>query len=275
MKICYIDESGNDQDKDQFLVMVGIVVDSQRVSRTREEFAEIFDRLQNLFDETLRELKGSKLVGGRDRWRRIDPRTREAIVTDLCEWIKKRKHNLALAAIDRQRFRKHSTENLSKECKDEWLAAALHIVLQIQKAHQGSKGNKGLTVLIFDDNKQKADKLSELIWHPPEWTDEFYGRKRKQDQLDQVLDTTFTIKSHHAGLIQVADLFAYLFRRFAEIKSSANVSAEQDAALIDRSVNILAARLLPSRFRWPTNVGGATARWYRSIAPKPLLDLGT
>lgn len=275
MKICYIDESGNDQAKDPYLVMVGIVIDSQRVSRTREEFAEIFERLQNLFEESLREIKGSKLVSGRDRWRKIEPETRKTIVSGLCEWIRKRKHNLALAAIDRQKFHEYATEALPAECKDKWLAAALHIVLQIQKAHQQFEGNKGLTVLIFDDNKHKADRLSEVIWQPPEWTDEFYGKKKKQDRFDQVLDTTFTVKSHHAGLIQVADLFAYLFRRFAELKSADNVRDEYEAALIYDSLNILAERLLDSRFRWPkkAKVGGAPAEWYRSIAPTALLNL--
>jgi hypothetical protein len=46
------------------------------------------------------------------------------------------------------------------------LAAALHIALQMQKANQGRAKNKGHTILIFDDNKAKADSLSELLWQP-------------------------------------------------------------------------------------------------------------
>ena len=89
------------------------------------------------------------------------------------------------------------------------------MALQLQKANQTSGNNKGHTFLIFDDNKVKADTLSDLLWKPPAWTDDYYGRKKRQDPLDQIIDTTFSIKSHHAGLVQVADLFAFIFRRYA------------------------------------------------------------
>jgi hypothetical protein len=95
---------------------------------------------------------------------------------------------------------------------------ALHIALQMQKANQGSAKNKGHTILIFDDNKVKADPLSELLWQPPEWSDDYYKKTTKQIRLNQIVDTTFTIKSHHAGLVQVADLFAFIFRRYSEMK---------------------------------------------------------
>lgn len=59
----------------------------------------------------------------------------------------------------------------------------------------------------------KADALAELLWSPPEWTDDYYDKKKKQERLDQLVDTAFTVKSHHAGLVQVADIYALVFRR--------------------------------------------------------------
>jgi hypothetical protein len=102
MKICYVDESGNNP-ADPCLVMVAVVVDAYRLNRTREDFGEIFDDIQKLFDENLRELKGSKMIFGRDRWRKVDADLRKRIGGYLCDWVAKRKHHIALAAIDRKK----------------------------------------------------------------------------------------------------------------------------------------------------------------------------
>ncbi len=53
------------------------------------------------------------------------------------------------------------------------------------------------------------------------WTDDYYDRGKKQARLDQIVGTTFSIKSHHAGLVQVADMFAFMFRRYSEMKDFA------------------------------------------------------
>ena len=99
MKVCYVDESGNAA-QDPCLVMVGILVDSLRLHRTQKEFAEVFDIVQGLFAENLRELKGSKMILGRDRWRKVDPDKRKQIASYFCDWIGRRKHRLIVTAID-------------------------------------------------------------------------------------------------------------------------------------------------------------------------------
>jgi hypothetical protein len=274
MKVCYVDESGNTS-HDPCLVMVGILVDAHRLNRTREEFAGIFDEIQGLFEENLCELKGSKLILGRDRWRKVNPNLRKRIAGYLCGWIVERKHNIALSAIDRCKLKNDRTADVPKDCLDEWLAGGLHIALQLQKANQGKDKNKGHTFLIFDDNKAKADALSDLLWQPPEWTDDYYDRGKKQSRLDQIVDTTFSIKSHHAGLVQVADLFAFIFRRYAEMKDFGQPeewSGEQ--ALIDGYVTTMRERLLPRACRWPARQPGASSRWFNSLAPTALMALG-
>lgn len=170
MKVCYVDESGNGP-QDPCLVMVGIVVDAHRLSRTRQEFSEIFEDVQTLFQENLKELKGSKMIFGRDRWRNVDPNIRKRIAGYLCNWIVNRKHHIAMSAIDRQRFAQHNSRTFEPVSSDPWLAAALHIALQLQKHHQGKLKNKGHTFLFMDENKQKADPLAELMFELPEWTD--------------------------------------------------------------------------------------------------------
>jgi hypothetical protein len=103
-----------------------------------------------------------------------------------------------------------------------------------EAANQGRGKNKGNTVLIFDDNKVTADALSDLLWQPPEWTDDYYVKQKKQNRLDQIVDTTFTIRSHHAGL--VADLFALVFRRYADMKDFGKPEEwEGEQALIEEN----------------------------------------
>ena len=141
---------------------------------------------------------------------------------------------------------------------------------------RGKDKNKGNAVLIFDDNKAKADSLSDLLFQPPEWTDDYYGKGKKQHRLDQIVDTTFSIKSHHAGLVQVADLFAVAMSADIEDRpfrtSLRNGLARQ--ALIDGYVGALAGGSLPCSCRWPARQAGASSRWFNSIAPASLQVLG-
>jgi hypothetical protein len=48
VKVCYIDETGMAR-KDELFVMVGIVADTHRVGRTREEFKKVFADIQDAF----------------------------------------------------------------------------------------------------------------------------------------------------------------------------------------------------------------------------------
>ena len=274
MKVCYVDESGL-QDSDPVLIMVGIVADTYNLHRTAREFGEIFDQIQGFFEENLKELKGSKMIFGRDRWRKVDPELRGEIVDYLCDWVVERKHNLVLSAIEKSRHQAADFTAVPRSMRDPWLAAALHLALQTQKAHQGMEKNKGKTFLIFDENKAQVDKLAELLWDPPAWTDDFYARGKTQDRLDQVIDTALYAKSHHVGLVQVADVFAFLFRRYAELRQGTEEVFAGDRELVEASVNKLATRLSPRSTRWPKRSSSKCAGWYVSVAPDALLELGT
>lgn len=212
VKLCYVDETGTDG-QSRLVVMVGIVADSRRLHRTQTDFADTFARLGEGTVKELRELKSVELYRGHGPWKGVDGPDRAAIIGDLCAWLCERKQDIALAAIDVERFREDSLH----EDLDHWMTAALHIALQVQRAHQGLKKRKGSTFLIFDEHQRHADRLAELLFDPPEWTDAYYGRSKHQERLDQVIDTAFYARSHHVGFVQVADLFAFLFRRYAEL----------------------------------------------------------
>lgn len=273
MKVCYVDESGN-LDSDPCLVMAGILVDAARLNRTRQEFGEIFDAVQRLFAEPLKELKSSKMVYGKDRWRHINPEDRKAIAEYFCNWIAERKHTLLLSAINRAKFSEKPGQCPGELESDIWIATGFHIALQLQKANQGQAKNKGHTFLVFDENKQKADRLSELLWEPPPWSDGYYSRGKKQLPLDQLIDTAFTVKSHHAGLVQVADLFAFLLRRYAELAEYGKAEEwKGETVFVKRCIERLSSRMLPRGTRWPVRTTGDCAKWYNRIAPESLKNL--
>lgn len=274
MKVCYVDESGN-QRCDPCLVMVGIVVDAARLNRTRDEFNEIFDTVQSLFDTNLRELKGTKMIFGRDRWRNVDPNTRKQITKYFCDWIVNRKHHLVMAAIDRSKFSTTDGSAFSEVSHAPWLTASLHIALQLQKHYQSAKKNKGHTFLFVDENKKSADSLAELLFNPPEWTDHYYERNKKQARLNQLIDSAFAVKSHHAGLVQVADLYALILRRYAELNEYKSEELwDGERALINAYAETLASRMLPRATRWPSKPHAVCAKWFNDIAPLSLRALG-
>lgn len=273
MKFCYCDESGHG-DNDPCFVAVGVIVDAARLNRTADAFSKLFEAIQAHSPEQLKEIKASKLLMGRDRWRQVAPEVRKQICESLCQWITERKHTLILTAIDRVKFTAAKNAAPVELQKGYWLAGMAHLALQLQKLHQGQPNNKGRTVLLIDDNKQFADNLAEMLWTLPVWTDSFYEKRRKQEQLDQIIDSAFAVKSHHAGLIQIADLFALVFRRYAEIHDYGLAEEwEGELAYVESLVRSLTGRLASASSRWPRRPKCPCTQWYNGLAPASLMQL--
>lgn len=270
MKLCYVDETGTDG-MSPLVVMVGVIADSHRVHRTRTEFTNELQELGDGLDRELRELKSNELYKGRGPWARVPGDKRAEIITHLCDWLCERSHSLALAAIDLSKF---DEAPLDDEL-DEWMTAALHIALQVQRAHQGHQRRKGTTFLVFDEHKRHADRLAELLYDPPAWTDAYYERGRRQEPLDQIIDSAFYARSHHVGLVQVADLFAFLFRRYSELHDFGHQPAYSDEVQkIDGWVETIASRLLDRSHRWPVRRRDEISSWFTDTAPGSLRSLG-
>lgn len=271
MKLCYVDETGTDG-RSPVVVMVGVIADAHRIGRTRDEFADAFARLSEVSREGLRELKSDDLYGGRGVWRDVPGEERARIIGDFCQWLGDRKHHLALTAIDVGAF--PEADFSQDQPREIWQAAALHIALQLQKHHQKERRGKGHTFLIFDENKRAADKLAERLYDPPGWSGAFYDRGKKQAALDQIIDTAFYVKSHHVGLVQMADLFAFVFRRYAELAQyGADEAYEGERGRIDGWTATLAERLIPKGVRWPKQKPDVCAQWYIDLAPDALKAL--
>lgn len=272
MKLCYVDETGTDG-RSPVMVMVGVIADVARVHRTRLEFEKLFRDLAELPDRAIAEIKGSDLYYGNGRWRGVDGKVRHAAIRSLCQWLVERKHSLALAALDVSRY--PDSDLAARTELDLWTAGAVHIALQVQKAHQGMKRNKGVTFLVFDEQKVRGGALANLLFDPPVWSDDYYGRSRRQAQLDQIADTAFFAQSHHIGLVQIADMFAFVFRRYSEIRDYDH--PEGFPGEIDQLtdwIDLLGSRLLQQSHRWPQKAQSELGKAFGSLAPAALLDLG-
>ena len=273
MQVCYVDESGN-QASNACLVMVGILADAARLNRTRQEFREIFNRINGVFPGALRELKGSKLLGRGGGWSQVPLETIKEITYSLCTWVGERKHSLVLAAIDFRKHRRRKQDVLPDFCKDPWISAAMHTALQLQKVNQSLLKNKGHTFLIFDENKMQEDKLSELLFGPPAWTRDYYDQDEEREPLDQIIDSAFSVKSHHAPLVQVADLYSYILRRHVETTDyKKNELWNGERSFVRNCIRVLGPRLIARAARWPAKPQSRCARWFKSVAPDALVKL--
>lgn len=155
-----------------------------------------------------------------------------------------------------------------------WTRVALHLVLQIQREHQNKRSGKGRTLLIFDEHPQ-LDDLSDLLVSPPPESDAYYRRSPRSEPLDQIVDTSMSVKSHHAGLVQVADLFAFLFRRYVELCEGDDPHWVGEFQQIESWVAQLSERLLPSASRWPSRPLDDWSRWFVAVSPESLRQLGS
>lgn len=271
MYFIYVDETGTDGNA-PVMVMVGILANAERITRTTSELAKIFSKHSELTATRLTELKARQLFAGSGPWRTVSGNTRRAVVTELCQWLVERKHELTLAAIDLDAMQ--GSPPADAALGDSWQAGAMHIALQLQRLQQTKSGSKGLTVLVFDDNKMAMPRLAELVFDPPTWTDSYYSRQRKRPPLDRLVDTPFAVKSHHVGLVQVADIFAHIFRRHAELADFALEPRYPDERThYAEWVGILAPRLIPRQHRWAVRSPSACAQWYSSLAPPSLTAL--
>lgn len=272
VKLCYVDETGTDG-RSPLVAFVGVIADVARVHRTRREFEEVFRDLAEIPDRAIAELKGSNIYYGNGRWSGVDGEVRHAAIGRLCEWLSDRKHSLALTALSVAEYRDSDLARLTG--LDIWMSGALHIALQVQKAHQRIGKLKGATFLVFDQYEVKGDALAELLVDPPVWSDDYYSRGRKQLALDQITDTAFYARSHHIGLVQVADVFAFVFRRYSEICDyGAPEAYDAELARLTGWIRILDDRLLDRSHRWPRRTKSKLAKAYVSSCPPSLLNLG-
>lgn len=245
MKLCYCDESGTGDEP--FVVMVGVIVDSQRMHVTKADWVELLKSLSLRAQREITELHTRDFYSGNGAWRGISGPDRAAIIGDVFDWLAARRHHIVYCGVDKQKY--HASRNAGQipaELSTLWRFMGMHLLLSVQKAFQSKEGTKGNTIFVFDNEEREQMRFTDLIQNPPAWTDAYYQKKKKQARLDQVVDVPYFGDSKEVSLLQLADFIAYFLRRHVEVVSGAQPPRYADEparlsawmnVLIERSIN--------------------------------------
>lgn len=273
MKFCYIDESGTGGEK--IAVSVGIVVDAQRMHLTKSEWAGLLNTLNSIAKQPIKELHTRDLYSGNNEWRGVDGADRAKAITEIIDWLIERKHKITFSAIDTEQYNiVKSISPICTELRTIWRMMAFHLTLTLQRAHNKLEKNKGHTVLIFDRELHEEKHISALIHNPPSWSDSYYSRGARQEQLDQIIDVPYFGDSEQVGLLQVADLVAYVLRRHAELEDKADSERYVGEKLrIAGWTHKVGTSCLSSSSRYPKKNRCTTADAFYQIAPASLRSL--
>lgn len=269
MKFCYIDES--DAGDGSLVVAVGVIVDGSRMHLTKSDWAALLETMSGRLGAPLREFKASDLYQGSGRWRGMEGSERGQVISDVVKWIDDRKHYIVYSGVTAAAMEACTREEL-RDIPDTWCAADEHLLLAVQRHHQVLASPKGHTVVVLDQGRH-GEHLVDFVRRPPAWTDDYYGRGRRQLPLNQIVDVPYFVDSAHAVLVQTADLFAYVLRRHVELSDFGDGERYTgEAAQVAAWSRDLAARAFRSDL-WPTQNRTGAHELFRQLAPPSLIAL--
>lgn len=273
MKICYLDESGTGDEP--IAVVAGIVVDTQRMHVTKEDWAGLLAHLSDLVGRPLTEIHTKDFYPGNGPFRALKGPQRAEYISSICGWFCDRKHHLVYSAVLKSSFAAaKDAGKIPPEIATPWRAAAFHVALALQRVHQGHEKTKGHTLLVCDNKGDEHRPFAELILNPPEWSDEYYERGKKQQRLDQIIDAPYFTDSAWVPLVQVADFLAYFLRRHAEISEDLVPSRyPEEKERIQEWIKILGQRTIGPGHMYPSKGRCSAASIFYDHCPASLRRL--
>ncbi len=211
-------------------VMAGLLIDAYRLRKYTAEFDRLIKNLLDEYKKSPKELKTSLFINGKKKWGQVDAKRRKEVLNDICNLAASCSKIFAVGFSFKNFYAavEEADEDLPFD-NDHWVAAAMFISALIQKKMQKEASNKGLTVLIFDDNKMDMPKVSDLLHTAPEWFDGLYQRTKSksgqrtwvpvkpENRFNKIINSAFAIKSEHSSLVQVSDAVSYVYRRYLEL----------------------------------------------------------
>lgn len=266
MKFCYVDESGTHSDP--YLVMAGIIVDASRMHVTKGIWFDFLDLISEVAGRRIEEFHARELYGGSGEWHKIDGAERKKIITAVIKWLADRKHHVTWSAIDNNIWnRLKKTESRLQELGNPWRTAAFHIVLTLQKRFQSESKTKGHTVCVFDHKSSEEKDFPKFICRPPDWSGTYYSHDSRKRPLDQIVDVPHFVDSELAVLIQIADLVAYILRRFTELKNGNSERYKGEDQTIQDWIHSIQERAIPSKDRYLKRGRCETMNLFWNLAP--------
>jgi hypothetical protein len=241
MKFAYIDESGSTEEGDVF-VMAGLLIDAYRLRKYTCRFDQDLTAFMAKHPGAPNELKTKAFINGRGGWNKVAADDRKQFLTDTCA-LAAEVSSIYGFGMSFERFNAACASGAyTTPCASNyWALNGMFVSGLIQKKVQGKSNNKGLTVLIFDDNKAHMPKVSDGLYLAEPWFDAIYqptrkvkgknqwGELKQPDRFGHIINTAFAIKSQHSSLVQVADAVSYVYRRHLELTAQPEAWAGEQA----------------------------------------------
>ncbi len=269
MKLCYCDESGTGDEP--IAVMAGVIVDCQRMHKTKEHWCNLLKALSTIIDKDIAEFHTKDFYPGNGIWRGMTGEQRTNIILAILRWLKERKHSVIYSVIYKEIYYRFLEEGkIYDEINTLWRTLGLHLILGVQKEFQNKKygGVKGNTIFIYDNEYREEKRFTTLLLNPPDWTDDFYSKKSRQDKLDQIVDVPYWGDSKEVGLIQLADFLAFFIRRYFEIKERVGKQPYSDEEIkINNYYNLIKDCSLPLSIMYPKRDTCELSKLFKELAP--------
>jgi len=274
MKFLYCDESGTGDQP--IAVMVGVLVDATRMHITKIDWCALLAKLSELAGREITELHTRNFYAGNGPWRNLNGPQRASIISAVMDWFCERKHKIVFSSAHRAGYsHDFDLQKIPDELNTLWRFLGFHLVLSLQKYCQGLAGIKGNTVLIFDNEHREQMRFTDILMRPAEWSSQYYGKKKKQEPLDQIVDVPYFGDSQEVSLIQLADFLAFFLRRYAEIKTGASPARYvEEEQKIDDWVNTLMSCSVGRNFMYIRNNRNYAEDIFFRNAPECLRNLG-
>ncbi len=190
VKLCYVDESGTGGES--IATMVGVVVDAQRMHLMKRHSTGLIEALGEMAGRDIPELHTRDFCSGNGAFRGIDGNQRAAIISRILEWVGERGHRVVYASVMKDHyFAARAAQRVPTELNTLWRFLGFCLILAMQKLCRRARGTKGHTILVLDNQEWERMRLTDLILNPPTWSDEYYRRKKGEEQLDQVVDIPY------------------------------------------------------------------------------------
>lgn len=246
MKFAYIDESGSSGEGDVF-VMAGLLIDAHRLRQQTYRFDNMLHAFLSRYPTIPTELKTKPFINGNNRWSAVPFDERKIFLMNVCQ-LARSIANIYGFSLSFDALKNACEQNPQLPIdKHYWPVSGMFICSLIQKHMQKIKSHKGLSVLIFDDNKKDMPKISKELYKPNPWFDGLYQKKNKKnkwvppktnERFQHIINTAFAIKSEHSSFIQMADAICYVYRRWLELFTEQE-SWEGEKAFYSQLVGIL------------------------------------
>lgn len=273
MKLCYCDESGTGDEP--IAVMVGVVVDAQRMHVTKDHWSELLTKLSELVGKPIDEIHTRDFYSGNGVWRGMKGPERSKVITEVFNWLTERRHHIVYTGVDKVLYFKDLKDGkIPKELNTPWRFMGMHLLLSVQKIHQTQDKNKGHTIFVFDNEEREKMRFTDLVNNPPKWTDSYYNKDKNHASLDQIVDVPYFADSKEVTLLQVADFIAYFLRRYAEISSGYSEPKYPDElAKLNTWIATLRDRCLGGSMMFPLKSRHDCVKLFFNYAPVVVREL--